>query len=146
MKKISFKSTHIIIISTSLVKLLGRVVSLGDSAMAITFWPFIIVRYDTKDNEELIRHETIHIKQQLELFIIGAHLLYIFEYLYARYVKKFDKRQAYYYTATEQEAHRNTTNKTYFKKRKPYALFFYIKNKKHLSRDEKGELIEKDYA
>jgi hypothetical protein len=146
MKNIKFKGTYFIIVSNTLVKHLGRLVSLGDNAMAITFWPFIIVRFDTKDRPNLIRHETIHIRQQIELFIIGAHLFYLFEYFYARFVKKLDKRQVYYYTATEQEAHRNASNIDYLKERKPYAVLKYIKNKKHLSRGEQGELIEKDYA
>jgi hypothetical protein len=143
---IKFKGRHFLIISTKIVKKLGKIVSLGDDAMAITFWPFLFIREDKKDFEELIRHETIHVRQQIELFIIGAHLLYLFEYFYARFVKKLDKRQAYYYTSTEQEAHRNASNVDYLKERKPYAVLKYIKNKKHLSRGGQGELIEKDYA
>lgn len=145
MKKVYFKRTYFLIVSDRLVTRLGKMISLGDKAMAITFWPLLIVRPSTKDNRELIRHETIHILQQIELLIIGAHLLYLFEYLYARLFKGFDKRQAYYYTATEQEAHRNAMNENYLKTRKPYAVLKYIKNKKHLSRGPQGELIEKDY-
>ncbi len=111
--------------------------------MAITLYPFIFVRTDTRDNQELIRHETIHIRQQLELFIIGAVILYLFEYLYARYWKKLDSRQAYYYTALEQEAHRNAMNETYLSERRPYAVLKYITNKKRLERAD--VLIEHDY-
>ena len=82
----------------------------------------------------------------IELLIIGAHLLYVIEYLYARYIKKFDKRQAYYYTATEQEAHRNAMNIHYLTERKPYAVFRYIRNKKHLARGPQDELIETNYV
>lgn len=146
MKKIQFKKTHFLIISDQLVTKLGRLVSLGDNAMAITVWPFLMVRPSTMDNVELIRHETIHIKQQIELFIIGAPLLYVFEYLYARYWKKLDKRQVYYYSAMEQEAHRNASNENYLKERRPYAVLWYIRNKKHLARGPQGELIEKDYT
>ncbi|MEI6022314.1 MAG: hypothetical protein WCQ32_00510 [bacterium] len=145
MQKIQFKKTYFLIISDRLVTRLGRLISLGDNAMAITFWPLLIVRPSTKDNAELIRHETIHIRQQIELLVIGAHLLYLVEYCYARYIKKFDKRQAYYYTAIEQEAHRNAMKEDYLKTRKPYAVLYYIRNKKWLARGPQGELIEKEY-
>ena len=138
-----------IIFSTRLTRFLGRAVSLGDSAMAITFWPFIIVRSNLKHATvlpELIRHETIHIRQQLELLLIGAWILYGLEYFYARHIKKLDKRQAYYHTAMEQEAHRNAMKPDYIKNRKPYAVLRYITDKKMLGRTATGELIEKDFA
>lgn len=142
-------SYPLIIFSTPLTRLLGRAVSLGDNAMAITFWPFIVIRPDLKNNPvlpELIRHETIHIRQQIELLLIGAGILYALEYAYARYIKKLDKRQAYYYTALEQEAHRNAMKADYLKTRKPYAVLRYITDKKLLSRTSAGDLIEKDFA
>jgi hypothetical protein len=143
--RIEWRGYYWIITSGKVVKNLGKLVSLGTNAMAITFYPFLFVRPDTRTNDELIRHETIHIRQQLELLLIGSWLLYIVEYCYARYVKKFDARQSYYYTALEQEAHRNAMSASYLKERKPYAVLKYIKNKKWLGRDEKGELIVKDY-
>lgn len=135
-----------IVTSRSIVRLFGRFVSLGDKAMALTFYPFIFMRPDTRSHESLLQHEQIHIKQQLELLIIGAWMLYGIEYFYARYIKKLDKRQAYYYTALEQEAHRNSKVPNYLKQRKSYAVLRYVFDKKHLSRGEFGELIEKDYA
>lgn len=143
--KIEPKGYYFIVTSERIVRQLGRLVSLGTNAMAITFYPFLFVRTDTRKNNELIRHETIHIRQQLELLLIGSWILYAVEYCYARYIKKFDTRQAYYYTALEQEAHRNAMNANYLKQRKPYAVLKYIHDKKWLGRDENGELIEKDY-
>ena len=120
-------------------------VSLGDNAMAIGFFPFIFVRDDTRDHAELLRHEEIHMRQQLELLVVFAWILYGIEYFYARWVKKFDKRQAYYYTALEQEAHRNAMKEGYLKTRKPYAVLKYIKDKKLLGRTSVNKLIEKNY-
>ncbi len=117
--------------------------------MAITFWPFIVIRPDLKNNPvfpELLTHETIHIRQQLELLLLGAWILYGVEYFYARHIKKLDKRQAYYYSALEQEAHRNAMNPDYLKQRKPYAVLRYITDKKLLSRTSAGDLVEKDFA
>lgn len=144
--KIQFKRYYFIVISNSIVRILGKFVTLGNDAMAITIYPFIFVRHDAKDNQELLRHEMIHIRQQLELLLIGAILLYMYEYLYARYVKKLNPRDAYYYTALEQEAHRNAMNETYLEARKPYAVLTYIRNKKWLARGSDGRLIEKEYA
>jgi hypothetical protein len=143
--RFEWKGYYWIVISNRIVKILGRVVSLGDNAMGITFYPFLFVREDTRYHEELIRHETIHIRQQLELLIVGAWLLYIIEYIYARYIKKLDARQAYYYTALEQEAHRNAANVHYLQERKPYAVLRYIRDKKWLGRTADSVLIEKDY-
>ncbi len=143
--KLEYKGYYFIVISDSIVRRLGGWVSLGDSAMAITFYPFIFMRKDTRENEELMRHEVVHIRQQGELLIVGAWLLYLFEYWYARLIKKLDARQAYYYTALEQEAHRNAMNENYLKERKPYAMLRYIKDKMWLGRTVSGKLIEKDY-
>ncbi len=144
--KVEYKGYYFIVTSTRVVKKLGQFISLGSDAMAITFYPFLFVREDKRNFEELIRHETIHIRQQLELLIVGAWLLYLFEYWYALYIKKFDARQAYYYTALEQEAHRNAMNENYLKERKPYAMCKYIRDKKWLGRTATGELIEKNYS
>jgi hypothetical protein len=58
---------------------------------------------------------------------------------------KLSKRQSYYYTAMEQEAHRNAMNTNYLKNRKHYAMVKYIFDKKKLSRGNSGELIVEDY-
>lgn len=143
--RIEWKGYYGIVTANRAVRFLGRLISLGDNAMAITFYPFIFVRTDTRHHTELIRHETIHIRQQLELLIVGAWVLFIFEYLYARYVKGLDARQSYYYTALEQEAHRNAMKIDYLSIRKPYAVLRYVTNKKRLSRGPNDELIEESY-
>lgn len=144
--KIEFKGYYFIVTSAKIVRRLGGFISLGNSAMAITLYPFIFVRPDTRHNRELIRHETIHIRQQLELLIVGAWLLFVVEYLYARFIKKMDARQSYYFTASEQEAHRNAMNENYLSMRKPYTIFKYLRNKKWLGRTENGELIIREYS
>mgnify|MGYP000704684219 CR=1 FL=1 len=37
---------------------------------AITLWPFIVMNKNYKGKEVLLNHETIHLKQQIELLII----------------------------------------------------------------------------
>ena len=84
-------------------------------------------------------------RQQVELLILGAHLLFVCEYIYARYMLKLSKRDSYYYPATEQEAHRNAMNSHYLKERTLYSTFKYIRDKKKLSRDEHDNLVIEDY-
>ncbi|MEO5645933.1 MAG: hypothetical protein ABIO57_02590 [Candidatus Paceibacterota bacterium] len=143
--KVEYKGYFFIIISDTIVRRLGRLISLGDNAMAITVFPFIFVRRITRPNKELIRHETIHIRQQLELLLVGAIMLYLYEFLYAKFVKKLDARQVYYYSAMEQEAHRNARNEQYLKTRKPLTVLKYIFNKKQLRRGPNDELIQEEY-
>ena len=147
--KIIWKKYYFLVFSESIVRRLGRLVSLGNNAMALTVWPFVFMHPQFKESRvfpELLQHEEIHIRQQLELLVVGALFLYVFEYLYARVIKKLDSRQAYYYTALEQEAHRNAYKPHYLKTRKPYSWVRYLWEKKKLGRDEIGALTEEDSA
>ncbi len=73
-------------------------------AKAIVLFPFIILskgadKYDTA----LIRHEQIHIYQQLELLVIGFYLWYVTEYGVYR-LQGYNHRDAYMRLSHEQEA------------------------------------------
>jgi hypothetical protein len=148
--RIFFRKGYILVYSTFLVRFFGRFISLGAGAFGITLYPCIFIREDFKNqgfDSELILHEEIHIAQQRELLVFGAFFLYLYEYLYARFFLRLSARDAYYYTATEQEAHRNAHVSEYLHHRKPYAVFWYMnrKNKKHLSRGREGVLVEDLY-
>ena len=76
----------------------------GGFAKAIVLFPFIILskvadKYDTA----LIRHEQIHIYQQLELLVIGFYLWYAIEYVVYR-LKGYNHLDAYMRLSHEQEA------------------------------------------
>jgi len=99
---------------------------------AITIWPFIICR-GTMD-ENTINHESIHIKQYNDMFVIGFLPIYLWDYLHGRikyrndisgisphgrpYASVGDK--AYYRTRAEQEAYSNDNDLEYLSKRKRY--------------------------
>lgn len=137
-----------IVYSRRIVRFFGRFISLGEGAMAITLYPFIFVSPSLQGKPvlpELLRHEAIHIRQQAELLVLGAWLLFLAEYLYARIVKRLDPRQAYYFTSMEQEAHRNAMKEEYLFRRRPYAMLRYLRDKKWLGRAEDGTLIEREY-
>lgn len=142
-----WKKWYIQVWSNTLVKYAGSLIGLGHDALAFAFWPFLVVRKDFKKNihEELINHEKIHLRQQLEFLIVGAEILYILEYVYARYILKLPKKEAYYFISLEQEAHMNAENLNYLKERPYGKVLKYMKNKKKLSRGENGELIVEEY-
>jgi len=94
--------------------------------VGLTLWPFIIVReIDNKKDEVLINHERIHLKQQLELFIIPFYLWYIIEWL-LRTLLYLDSYRAYQNISFEREAYANETDFGYPKTRKPYSFLKYL--------------------
>ncbi len=103
------------------------------TAIAITVFPFIIVRSKEDLLPWLITHERIHIRQQLELLFIGALFLYIVETVYARFVLCLSGYENYLYFSLEQEAYRNQHNPDYLKNRKPFTVFYYLMHKKKFS-------------
>ena len=46
---------------------------------AITLFPFIICK--NKSDKIMLNHESIHIKQQAELLVVGFWILYLFTWL-----------------------------------------------------------------
>ena len=122
-----------IIISRRLVTLLGWFRGHSKSAIAVTVFPFIIVRSQEELFPWLLVHERIHIRQQIELLLIGALLLFVVETIYARCVLGLSKRESYLYFSLEQEAYRNQHDPNYLKNRKPFSVFYYIYNKRKFS-------------
>ena len=112
--------TPIIIISKRITKILSWIVPV----YGITIWPFIILSPNA-NNEITINHETIHIKQYEETFIIGFYLIYIFVWIY-NYIKTGDAKLAYYSIRFEKEAYQNHANMNYLEERKPMAWKYYV--------------------
>ena len=86
---------------------------------ALAFFPFIIIPKSTIIDDELINHERIHLRQQLELLIIPFYVWYLIALW----------RKGYYGVSFEREAHLNDGNLEYLKKRKPYSFIKYILKK-----------------
>tara|TARA_R110002110_G_scaffold131470_1_gene312333 strand:+ start:462 stop:806 length:345 start_codon:yes stop_codon:yes gene_type:complete len=86
---------------------------------AITLFPFIFVA-DKEAEDWLIIHETIHIKQYIELLIVGFPILYLLDFL--RGLWKYKKvADAYHSIRLEQEAYRNEGNPYYLEERTWFA-------------------------
>ena len=87
----------------------------GMKASCITIYPFIFISTKVKITDELINHEKIHLRQQLELLVIPFYIWYLIEF----YIK------GYYNVRFEKEAYQNESNLNYLKKRKLFQFLKY---------------------
>lgn len=90
---------------------------LGEGISGLAFFPFIFIAPGVKITEELINHEKIHLRQQLELLVIPFYIWY----LIALY------RKGYMGISFEKEAYANDHNLAYLKTRKPFNFRKYLK-------------------
>ena len=98
--------------------------------IGLTVWPFILLKNkELRANKVLINHETIHLKQQLELLIIPFFIWYVLEYFF-RLIQYRNSFTAYQHISFEREAYANERNIDYLKSRKMYSFLNYIKTKK----------------
>ncbi len=119
-----------IIISARLCYLLAWFSGFSKTAKAVTVFPFIFVRSADEVCPWLITHERIHIRQQLELLLVGAFILHGIEIIFARLVLRKSWSQAYYWSSAEQDAYRNQHNAEYLKHRPLFAQFYYLVHKR----------------
>jgi hypothetical protein len=94
------------------------------NAMAI--FPFILVKQPhLKHDAQLIRHETIHLRQELELLIIPFYILYLFNYLINLWRYR-DHNKAYLNIIFEREAYSCEADVNYLIKRPFWAWIKFI--------------------
>lgn len=94
------------------------------SGMAL--FPFILIRDKQKaENSVLINHESIHIRQQLELLIIFFYVWYGLEYL-IRWIATGSKMEAYRNISFEKEAYAFQHDQKYLNKRKFWSHISWL--------------------
>lgn len=94
----------------------------GFSAMNIC--GVLFVRKDAIITDRTLRHEKIHTKQIVELFVIFFYLFYILEWI----VRLFMKGNAYRNISFEREAYDNQNDLNYLKNRNfKYKWIKYLK-------------------
>ncbi len=94
--------------------------------VGLSLWPFIILREASyKQDEVLLHHERIHLKQQQELLLLGFYIWYFLEWLF-RTLWYFDSYRAYQNISFEREAYANEENLSYIKTRKAYSFLQYL--------------------
>lgn len=95
------------------------------SGMAI--FPFVLIKYaELKAHRQIINHELIHLRQQMELLIIPFYILYLLNYLVNLILyRKHD--QAYRNIIFEREAYSNDANYSYLNNRKFASWIKYLR-------------------
>lgn len=92
----------------------------------ITLFPFIFLkRKSLLENKTVVNHESIHLKQQLELLIVLFYLCYGIEFI-LRYIKHRNWRLAYRSISFEKEAYENENNMNYTKERPLWNFISYF--------------------
>ena len=100
------------------------IVPKGYSGM--TIFPFVFLKSkQLKENQVLINHEKIHLRQQLELLVIPFYLFYIIEFL-VRLIQYKNWQIAYRNISFEREAYTNEFNLYYLKHRPFWSFLKYL--------------------
>lgn len=95
---------------------------LPKNVLGLTLFPFIILKNkNDKYNLTLMNHEKIHLRQQLELFILPFYMMYVVSFV-VKYLKYRDANRAYLNIIFEREAYGNEKNLEYLKTRKWFAF------------------------
>ncbi|MDI1257279.1 MAG: hypothetical protein PSV16_14390 [Flavobacterium sp.] len=93
---------------------------------AITVFPFVFLsNKDDVGNQVLIVHESIHIRQQLEMLVLPFFLWYFAEYL-IRLAKLRNHNSAYRGISFEREAYSNEYNPMFLNQRVFWNFIKYI--------------------
>lgn len=92
----------------------------------IALFPFIFIRKpEDRENNILINHEKIHLRQQIELLVIFFYIFYVAEYYYWLFRLK-NKDLAYRRISFEREAYANESDLDYLRKRKFWSFRKYL--------------------
>ena len=93
-------------VDTKIIKL-DSWLDLCDAKAQAHFGFLIIVKSDLKESEydKIIKHESVHLRQQKECFIVPFYFAYLSNYFY-NVIKYGDKNRAYREVVFEKEAMR----------------------------------------
>lgn len=95
-------------------------------ALGMAIFPFILLKSEKyKGNWKIINHEKIHLRQQLELFILPFYIFYLINYLINLFKYK-NHDEAYRDIVFEKEAYTNENNINYLKSRSWYSWIKHL--------------------
>lgn len=95
---------------------------------AMCIWPFVIVKptqTGLKEMPQIMRHESIHARQQIEMAWLLFFIWYVLEFA-VRLIILQNYMKAYQSLAHEREAHLNDDDPEYLKNRKLFAWIRYL--------------------
>ncbi len=97
-------------------------------AAGMAIFPFVLIKYaELKHDRQIINHELIHLRQQIELLIIPFFILYLLNYL-INLIKYRSHSLAYRNIVFEREAYSNDSDLQYLKKRRFYSWIKYLQS------------------
>lgn len=98
----------------------------GYTGMAV--FPFVFLKSKgLRGDKQLLNHEKIHLRQQLELFILPFYLFYTLEFL-VRLVQFKNGQKAYRNISFEREAFANENRLDYLNNRPFWSFLKYIRS------------------
>jgi len=107
-----------------MILILKHIIPKNYTGLAI--YPFIFLKNKAlSENDILINHERIHLKQQLELLWIFFFIWYVVEFV-IRLLRYFNWKQAYRNISFEREAYANEFDLDYLKYRKTWDFIKYL--------------------
>ncbi|WP_229676814.1 hypothetical protein [Pedobacter psychrotolerans] len=90
-------------------------------AAGMAIFPFILLKHvKLKQDQSIINHEKIHLRQQLELLILPFYILYLINY-FINLIRYQEHHKAYLNIVFEKEAYHNELNMEYLIKRNWYG-------------------------
>jgi len=95
----------------------------GYKAIMLLWW--LVVRKGSVVTRKLLRHESIHMRQQGEMLLLPFFLWYGVEYLFRLWQYR-DTRLAYRNISFEREAYANEKEEDYLNSRKLFAWVGYL--------------------
>lgn len=94
--------------------------------VGLSLWPFIFLKNGNLRNDDiLINHEKIHLRQQQELLILPFYLLYLSEWMF-RTVWYLNSYRAYQNISFEREAYAKEHQLDYLSTRKSFSFVNYF--------------------
>ncbi|SFB89677.1 hypothetical protein SAMN04487907_1011083 [Zunongwangia mangrovi] len=100
---------------------------LGKNFIAVTIWPVIFVKdADYMQDEMLLNHEKIHLRQQLELLVVFFYIFYAAEFIF-RWIKYKNAMTAYRNISFEVEAYAHEKDEDYLRSRKAFSFLKYYR-------------------
>ncbi len=94
--------------------------------VGLSLWPFIFLKHGTLlEDDILINHEKIHLRQQQELLILPFYILYLAEFIF-RTIRYLDSYRAYQNISFEREAYAREDQLDYLSKRKSFSFIKYL--------------------
>ena len=94
---------------------------LPKDVVAVALFPFVLVNKNKNIDQQIINHEKIHLRQQVELLIVFFYIWYGIEYL-IKLIKYKNSDIAYRNISFEKEAYKNEQELKYLNKRKFFSF------------------------